>query len=177
MSRPAWVTSPSLCVTDSESLQGTLHAAKCELAAEVVRSFGVLRLRVTGGSMLPSVWPGDVLLARRQDISEVSAGDVVLFTREGRFIAHRVVSTTGDPENPCLVTRGDAQLAPDSPVTPAELLGKVVFIMRGGKWIEPGARLSFPARLTAELVSHSGRLAWILIRLHSLWQNLSLASI
>lgn len=176
MGKPAWVISPSFCVADSEAPQATLHAAKCELAAELVRSFGILHLRVTGCSMLPSVWPGDVLLAHRQEIAKISAGDVVLFTREGRLIAHRTVSTTGDPENPCLITRGDAQLASDPPVTTAELLGKVVFILRAGKWLEPRARLSFPARLVAGLASHSGRLAWILVRLHALCQNLGSAS-
>jgi len=172
MGRSCIVTSSTLRITDSESSEGASHAAKCELAAEVVRSFGTLRFRVTGCSMLPSVWPGDVLLAHRQDIAKVSAGDIVLFTREGRLIAHRVVSTTGDPENPCLITRGDAQLALDSPVTAAELLGKVVFILRAGKQLEPRTRLRFPARLTADLVSRSGRLARVLVRLHALWQNL-----
>jgi hypothetical protein len=33
----------------------------CELAAEVIRSFGRVRLRATGTSMLPAIWPGDVL--------------------------------------------------------------------------------------------------------------------
>ncbi len=122
--------------------------------------------------MLPSVWPGDVLLAHRRDIGQISTGDVVLFIREGRLIAHRVVSRTGDPVNPCLITRGDAQLAQDSPVTAAELLGKVAFILRAGKQLEPGAGPSFAARLMAKLVSHSGRLAWILVRLRAVWQNL-----
>ena len=43
-----------------------LEAVKCELAAEVLRSSGELRLRVTGSSMLPAVWPGDELTIRRQ---------------------------------------------------------------------------------------------------------------
>jgi len=38
----------------------------CELAAEVLRSSGRLRLRATGTSMLPAVWPGDVLSVCRE---------------------------------------------------------------------------------------------------------------
>jgi len=136
-----------------------------------VRSFGTLRLRVTGCSMLPSVWPGDVLLARRLHIAKISKGDIVLFNREGRLVAHRMVSTIGGPEDPRLITRGDAQLEPDPPVTAAELLGKVVSILRAGKWFEPPRRLNSPARLMAELASHSGRLAWFLVQLHSLRQH------
>jgi signal peptidase I len=175
MGRPASLA-PALCVSDSEPWQGNPHRAKCELAAEVVRSFGTLRLQVTGCSMLPAVWPGDVLLAQREDIAKISRGDIVLFSRGGQLVAHRVVSTVSGPEGPCLITRGDAQLAPDSPVTAAELLGRVVFILRAGKRIEPPRQLSFPVRLMAKLVSHSGRLAWILVRLHALWLHLAPAS-
>jgi len=39
----------------------TTHALKCDLAADVIRGFGTLRLRVNGFSMLPSIWPGDVV--------------------------------------------------------------------------------------------------------------------
>jgi hypothetical protein len=36
--------------------------------------------------------------------------------------------------------------------------------------------LIFSARLMAGLVSHSGRLAWVLVRLHEFWQNLGPAA-
>jgi len=63
----------------------------CELAAEVLRSYGRLRLRANGASMLPAVWPGDILHVRRQGVAEALPGDIVLFGREGRLVAHRVV--------------------------------------------------------------------------------------
>jgi len=63
----------------------------CKLAAEVLRSTGELRLRVTGTSMLPAVWPGDVLSVRGGDVTEALPGDIVLFGREGKLVAHRVV--------------------------------------------------------------------------------------
>src|SRR5260370_569829 len=84
------------------------HAAKCELAEKTLRLFGSLRLRVTGFSMLPSVWPGDLLLIRRHEMEQIYPGDIVLFACYGRLIAHRVVFKTDDPEAPRLITRGDA---------------------------------------------------------------------
>ena len=63
----------------------------CELAAEVLRSSGKLRFRATGVSMLPTVWPGDVLLVHRPHALPVLPGDIVLFARAGRLVAHRVV--------------------------------------------------------------------------------------
>jgi len=63
----------------------------CELAAEVIRSFGKLRLRANGSSMIPAVWPGDILSVHTQDAHEAQPGDIVLFGRDGRLFAHRVV--------------------------------------------------------------------------------------
>ena len=63
----------------------------CELAAEVLRSSGKLRLRATGASMLPVVWPGDILNISGEGAGKALPGDIVLFGREGGLIAHRVV--------------------------------------------------------------------------------------
>lgn len=41
------------------------NAVKCELAAQVLRSFGTLRFVATGWSMLPSLWPGEILVVER----------------------------------------------------------------------------------------------------------------
>jgi signal peptidase I len=144
-----------------------VHAAKCELAEKTLRRFGGLRLRVTGLSMLPSVWPGDLLLIRREEVAQIYPGDIVLFVRHGGFVAHRVVLKTDDPENPSLITRGDALPSQDSAIGPADLLGKVYGILRAGTWIQPRGRLSFSARIIAMLVSRSGRVAGILSRLHA----------
>jgi Peptidase S24-like len=149
-----------------------VHAVKCELAAKVLRLLGSLRLQVTGFSMVPSVWPGEVLLVRRQQIREIFPGDIVLFLRNGTFSAHRVVCRTDDQEITRLITRGDALRAQDSAITPAELLGKVCFIYRAGQWIAPPTRLSFSVRLMAGLVAHSGRAGTVLVRLHATWRRL-----
>lgn len=80
-------------MTQAVTLRGaTAHdTLGCELAAEVLRSFGELRFRANGSSMLPAVWPGDMLLVRSQDAAAVVPGDIVLFGRGGRLFAHRVV--------------------------------------------------------------------------------------
>ena len=55
-------------MTHDPLLESTL---KCELAAEVLRSFGTLRFAATGWSMLPSVWPGETLVVERVQPDEV----------------------------------------------------------------------------------------------------------
>src|ERR1043166_8467099 len=54
---------------------------KSKLAVEVARRFGEVRLRVTGASMLPSVWPGDILTVRRVSFSELRPGQIILCSR------------------------------------------------------------------------------------------------
>src|SRR4029077_19703438 len=84
----------------------------CGLAEEVVRTFGELRLRVFGTSMVPSILPGDFVSIRRASLRDISPGEVVLFLRKGRLFVHRVVdrkmaATANTPEESCLITRGD----------------------------------------------------------------------
>jgi hypothetical protein len=114
--------------------------------------------------MLPTLWPGDVLEVRRERAAEISPGDLVLFERDGRFIAHRVVevrdsgfgtrdpgeptpwpeslgpgpgSRVSSPESRTLITRGDRTRQCDPPVLPDELLGRVAAIVRGGVRLSP----------------------------------------
>ena len=107
------------------------------LAAEVVRSFGGLRLRVLGTSMAPSILPGDLVSIQRATLDEISRGEIVLFSRDGRLFVHRVVSVAPAPNAPCLITRGDRLRNDDPPVSPSEFLGRVLSIERGGRRFQP----------------------------------------
>jgi signal peptidase len=137
-----------------------LEAVKCELAAEVLRSAGELRLRVTGASMLPAVWPGDELTIRRQPFDAVRPGRIVLVARDGRLCAHRVVAAG----NGLVTTRGDALPSADPPAAPDQVLGAVVSVLRGRARLIPGSRVS----LLALLLRHSDLCKSLLLRLQAL---------
>ena len=108
----------------------TATALKCELASEVLRSFGQLRFPASGWSMLPTVWPGDTLVVERVMHDRVRIGDVVVVGRHGKLCAHRVIGTAGDSQNPQWITQGDALPVPDRPVAENELLGRVAYLIR-----------------------------------------------
>jgi signal peptidase I len=148
------------------SADGRENALKGELAGEILRRFGTLRLQVTGQSMLPSVWPGDVLLIKRCFFGEVSPGDIVLYARERRLFAHRVIGAGADLDERCLVTQGDASPTPDSPISAAEFLGRVSQIVRAGKCVEPASVLSFPNRLIANVARYSTIVARLFVYRH-----------
>jgi hypothetical protein len=120
---------------------------KRDLALEVLRLFGEARLPVTGASMLPNLWPGDVLIVKRLDINDTRPGDVVLAHRAGLFVAHRVISKLRSGAEVLLLTRGDRLDRADPPVAAGDLLGRVTAIERGGRRRHP--RLTLPRRLAA----------------------------
>jgi signal peptidase I len=143
------------------------HTVKCELVADVLRSYGTVRLQVTGWSMFPMVRPGDELVVDQTGRSEVVPGDIVLFAREQRLFAHRVVANHGSG----MLTRGDAMPAPDPPVGESELLGRVSLITRGGKRIQPRRTSRTVARAIAQLVQRSEVAARVILGIYGLLQS------
>ena len=116
-------------------------AMACGLAGDVVRTFGEVRLRVFGTSMVPSIHPGDLVTVQRAGLSEISSGEIVLYSREGRMFVHRVAECGNNSDGPFLITRGDRLRQNDPPVSTAELLGRVTSIQRGNR-----ADSTLPAR-------------------------------
>ena len=96
------------------------------LSVEVLQRTGRVRLAALGCSMLPTLWPGDVLTIEAAKIEELKLGDVVLFIRENRFFVHRVVGLT----DKTVTTRGDAMPKGDGVLRDEELLGRVVSVSR-----------------------------------------------
>ncbi len=133
------------------------------LFLEVLHSFGEAKLAVTGTSMLPSVCPGDVLEVHRESPAEVLPGQLVLFEREGRFFAHRVVGKVRDEDRTLLVTRGDRLRQPDPPVEPRELLGRVTAVRRGRRRV--ATRLTVGRRIASWLLGRSDLATRVVLRL------------
>ncbi len=98
-------------------------AAGSALVADALRGRGSLRLRVHGESMLPTLWPGEVVEIEGCSPEEVCPGEIVLARRDGRLFLHRLVA-------PCAPNgfrlRGDSMPGADPPYPPEALLGKLV---------------------------------------------------
>lgn len=138
-------------------------AVGCQLVSDVLRSFGSVSVRVTGSSMLPCILPCDILEVHRQELHQVVPGDIVLFSRDNRLFAHRVVSTRIQGHT-CLVTRGDSLNENDPPVFAHQFLGHVTIVSRWGLHMSP--RATFLERSISTLFSRSQFLTrsflWIL---------------
>ena len=124
-------------------------ALGCELVTEVARSFGEVCLQVTGSSMIPAIWPGDVVAVRRSELGELRLGQIVLYRQERGLVAHRIVHIYGN----LLTTRGDTLQSDDPPVKASDLVGVVVSLIRRGQRVN--LRRSSWQRISAFILRHS----------------------
>ena len=139
-------------------------ALKAEMAAEIARAFGEVRLEVQGASMLPCLWPGDIVTVRREGLAGLGPGQIAEVFRHGRLVCHRIVRRMGDR----LVTRGDCAAGEDAPAGEKEIVGRVVAISRRGRPVNPDFTLG--RRLASYLLRHSEFCVRALLRLRRpLW--------
>jgi len=140
---------------------------KLDLAVEVLRVGGAIRLQALGTSMLPSIWPGDVLNIESKSGEEIVPGDIVLVARDRRFFIHRLV----EKRNSEWITRGDSLPQMDTPATELQVLGKVSAIHRKSRVISPNPRISRLNRALAWMLCHGDSFRNIALRIHSFAQR------
>jgi signal peptidase I len=116
--------------------------------------------------MLPTIWPGDMLMIEQATGDDVAEGDIVLFRRGDRFIAHRVVTKVDAPGCREVHTQGDALPCADFPIADNEVLGRVAFISRKGKCIEPVRNRRLSERAVATLFRRSEIAARVVVGVH-----------
>jgi hypothetical protein len=148
-----------------------LHRAGIALVADALRRSADVRIRATGSSMIPAIWPGDVLTVRGRRVGEAQTGEIAVFARERRLFAHRVVAADGSR----LITQGDALPLPDEPVTSSELLGVVVAVARKGQLSAVPSGLSVGRRIVAGILRHSPRFGRVILLGRSLADAISAA--
>ena len=109
-------------ITTTITARSTGNAEGSALVEDALRLSGRLRLQVHGESMLPALWPGDVVEIASCSLEDVRPGEIVLARRDGRLFLHRLVSCKPDG----FLLRGDSMPGSD-PRFPAEaLLGRLV---------------------------------------------------
>lgn len=93
------------------------------IVIDLLRNGHTVKLRATGFSMVPTLWPYMNLIARPPVSSELSCGDVVLFNSEkDALIAHRIVKVG----NNSMLIQGDSCICQDGWINNDEIVGKVI---------------------------------------------------
>jgi signal peptidase I len=107
------------------------QSARASLAGEVLRRTGRVLIRLYGTSMLPALWPGDLVFFVTCDPGCVVTGDVLLCCCDDRLIVHRVTAVVRHGGDLQVVTQGDTQLASDLPIPAQQVLGRAVGVRCG----------------------------------------------
>jgi ribosomal protein S28E/S33 len=115
-----------------------------QVLADLLASGQTVRFTAPGRSMHAVIRHGDVLLVAALE-RPVQIGDILLYRdAAGRPVAHRLIDRKPDDDGPALVLKGDSAAGPDLPVRPAQVLGRVFAVERGGRRIDPyGTRAAF----------------------------------
>ena len=137
---------------------------KLELAAEVLSAGHTIRLQAQGTSMLPSIWPGDVLSIEPRPAHALVPGDIVLVAKQSRFFVHRLI----EKGNAWWITRGDSLPQVDEPATEVQVLGKVYLIHKKAGVMVPNSQPSRLTRTFAWVLCHSDLFRSLALRIHSL---------
>jgi signal peptidase I len=136
------------------NFQAIQDALALELFSDLLLRCHNVRIRVTGSSMLPCLFPGDTLLVEPQEFGKIALGDLVVFEQRGELITHRVIGLELKKDLPYLLTRGDSVPWGDPPVFANQLRGRVLSITRDSLHLSP--RLNYWGKLASMIVRHSG---------------------
>lgn len=104
---------------------------KLTLAVEMLQRQGAVQLRAWGTSMLPIIWPGDLVTIESAAHNELIPGDILLLLRDKSFFLHRLVERSETENSFSWITRGDAMPQNDPPAAASQILGRLVRIDRG----------------------------------------------
>jgi Peptidase S24-like len=145
---------------------------RLELAAEVLHRFGEVRFLAQGASMIPSIYPGDLLTVSSKNAGDARCGEVVLLLTGGRFFVHRVVCKRPDRNRIVFVTRGDALSQEDPSIDASQLLGCVTNVLRNGKPVKLSSHLSPWMKFLRWIVRNSATSAKVLLAAHSVCRKI-----
>lgn len=95
----------------------------------------VLTFKAKGKSMRPFIIDGSKISARSAISSQLSRGDVILYSRDDSVVVHRFFGLNRNGANTLLIARGDCQSIFEI-VREEDLLGKVAAIEIKGKIIK-----------------------------------------
>ena len=106
---------------------------KLDFSLQLIEAKGKIYLRLSGFSMFPFLKEGDVALIKKVEINTLNIGDVIVFRKDQKMIAHRLVEIKKNGEHYSITTKGDTTKKNDPVFTEQNYIGKIVSFYRNEK--------------------------------------------
>lgn len=88
-------------------------------------------IAILSNSMTPVYYKGDVLVYSKmteEELKNIKKDNIIIYSKEGQFIAHRVIDAYKQNDKYYFITKGDANLQPDLvPVEGNDIIGLYIF--------------------------------------------------
>jgi len=104
-----------------------------ELLIDALSNSRHVKFEVVSNSMAPILNPGDQVIVESKTDESFLSGDIVVFNQSTELIVHRLLSFD---DNDLAQTLGDNHLHIDPPVIRAEIIGRVVKIIKRDRVVD-----------------------------------------
>jgi len=91
---------------------------------DYINLFGFTFFRVITGSMEDTISVNDIVIVKITQ-EDIGVKDIISYKSKNNIITHRVVTINSQT----IITQGDANNTPDSPINREEIIGRVIFII------------------------------------------------
>ena len=118
------------------------------LRKEAILNGHSVKTIASGTSMFPFLRKGDLLTIEPLSMDKIKHGDVVVFERDEKWIAHRVIKIHSNDGLTEFTTRGDARVSNDPPVRKENYIGIVSYLERNNTCI---SLTSFRKKISTQL--------------------------
>jgi len=82
---------------------------------------------VEGRSMEPLLQTGDIVIVHRVGVRDLDLNDIIVYEKyDGSLVIHRIVSIYNKSKHIIIVTKGDNNVFPDPPISPDQVIGRVL---------------------------------------------------
>ena len=132
-----------------------------DVSTNLLRRGHRVRFRAPGWSMHPTIKDGETIMVEPVAPSAVKTGDIILYQFDSGVVVHRVVRVEKNNGTPLFILRGDALGSHDEPVAVEQVLGKVVFVERNGRSMNP---YGWKSRIFLRAHTCASRLKRLLLR-------------
>lgn len=106
-----------------------------DLCRDILQAGCKIRVHIVGHCMSPLLEPGEIIIVEPIRIDQAHVGDVILYQKNTRLEAHRLLRKSSSGGRPVLITKGDNHGYFDLAVQENQVLGRVISVEKSDRFL------------------------------------------